>query len=66
MAIIKSCEQFENAVIDCADLTITEYKEDCADTFDILKVLKRWDGIPNITVTIEWRGEKRRDDESSV
>lgn len=39
-------------MIDCSDMTLTEYEEDGTRTYRIEDILKRWDGVPNIEIEI--------------
>ena len=50
MADFERRERFENAVIDMKDLTITDNETRC---YDLMSLLKRWDGVVGITLTIE-------------
>lgn len=52
MAAIEGCELYRNATIDCADMTLTEYRENDVRIYDIKEILKRWDGIPDIEILI--------------
>ena len=53
MADILHQETFENAIIDARDRTITEYKEDGAMCYSLDELLKRWDGVVGIKLTIQ-------------
>ena len=55
MAFQELREQFTNATIDCADGTLTEFQKDKVSTYSIEEILKRWNGISNITLIIERR-----------
>lgn len=55
MAFQELREQFTNATIDCSDGTLTEFHRDEVRTYSIKEILKRWNGVPNITLTIERR-----------
>lgn len=46
-------EYFKNALIDTQDMTITEFDKDAARTYDLLDVLRRWDGVPDVNISIE-------------
>lgn len=52
MAITAECERYENAMIDTSDMTITEYAKDSVYTYSLRELLKRWDGVMGITLTI--------------
>lgn len=52
MASVVKSESFENATIDINDMTITEYGRDDTKSYSLLELLKRWDGIPNITLSV--------------
>lgn len=53
MADFERRERFENAVIDMKDLTITEFTDNETRCYDLMSLLKRWDGVVGITPTIE-------------
>ena len=53
MADFERRERFENAVIDMKDLTITEFTDSETRCYDLMSLLKRWDGVFGITLTIE-------------
>lgn len=55
MAFIEKCEQYKNATIDLSDNTLTEYGRDDVRVYSIEEILKRWDGVPDIVLTIERR-----------
>ena len=55
MAFQEKREQYTNAMIDCSDGTLTEFHWDGVSSFSITEILKRWDGVPDITLTIERR-----------
>lgn len=57
MAIHEDCERYLHATIDLMDGTLTEFYPDCIKTFSVADILKRWDGVPDITITIERRTE---------
>ena len=44
MAVQERREEYSNAMIDCSDMTLTEYS--------IEEILKRWNGVPDIKITI--------------
>lgn len=50
-------ERYKNATIDCDDMTLTEYDKDEVRTYDLNEILTRWDGIANITLSIQRREE---------
>ena len=52
MASVVKSENFENATIDINDMTITEYGRDDTKSYSLFELLKRWDGIPNITLSV--------------
>lgn len=52
MATTSRSERFENAIIDLQDMTITEYGRDYAKSYSIPELLKRWDGVAGISLTI--------------
>lgn len=52
MADFERRERFENAVIDMKDLTITEFTDNETRCYDLMSLLKRWDGVVGITLTI--------------
>ena len=57
MAFCEKREKYAKATIDLSDGTLTEFYPDGTKTFNIDDILKRWDGVPNITLTIERRTE---------
>ncbi len=57
MAFYEKREKYAQATIDLSDGTLTEFYPDGTKTFNIDDILKRWDGVPNITLTIERRAE---------
>lgn len=57
MAFCEKREKYAQATIDLSDGTLTEFYPDGTKTFNIDDILKRWDGVPNITLTIERRTE---------
>lgn len=50
-------ERYKNATIDYKDMTLTEYDKDEARTYDLNEILARWDGVANITLSIQRREE---------
>lgn len=52
MSMVVKSESFENAIIDTSDMTITEYDTDSVRTYSLLELLKRWDGVVVVTLTI--------------
>lgn len=52
MSMVVKSESFENAIIDTSDMTITEYDTDSVRTYSLLALLKRWDGVVGVTLTI--------------
>lgn len=52
MADLVQSETFTNAIIDVDDLTLTEYGEESVKVYSIYELLRRWDGIVGITLTI--------------
>jgi hypothetical protein len=55
MAFTEKREQYKNAVLDLSDKTLTEYGCDEVRVYSIEEILKRWDGVPDIVLTIERR-----------
>ncbi len=55
MAIRESCERYSHAVIDCSDMTLTEFCTDNVRTYDIMEILSRWNGVPDIEIEIRQR-----------
>lgn len=55
MAVQESREIYSHATIDCSDMTLTEYCPDDTRTYNIMEILKRWDGIPDIEIEIRQR-----------
>lgn len=52
MAVQERREVYSHAMIDCSDMTLTEYRGDDTKTYSIIEVLKRWNGIPGIEIEI--------------
>lgn len=46
-------EIYTNAIIDAKDKTITEYHDDAIKTYSLLDLIKRWDGVVGISLTIQ-------------
>lgn len=44
MADFEQRERFDNAIIDLSDMTITEYTDCDTKCYDLMNLLKRWDG----------------------
>ncbi len=44
---------FKSAVINVEDMTLTEELKDETNEFDIMDILKAWDGIPGVSITIK-------------
>ena len=57
MAYQDRVERYEHATIDLADQTVTEYSDDAVRTYAIEEILRRWNGVPDVTITIERRRE---------
>ena len=55
MAVQESREIYSHATIDCSDMTLTEYRPDDTRTYNIMEILKRWDGVPDIEIEIRQR-----------
>ncbi len=55
MAVQERREMYAHAIIDCSDMTLTEYQKDDAKTYGIVEILKRWDGVPDIEIEIRQR-----------
>ena len=53
MADLLRKETFRNAIVDAIDRTITEYGEDSVHCYSIDELIKRWDGVVGITLTIQ-------------
>lgn len=52
MAYVDKCESFTNAIVDSDDMTITEYLDDSVNTYSLYEFIKRWDGVPGVTLSI--------------
>lgn len=52
MAEVAKSECYENAIIDLKDMTITEYGRDFSHCYSLHELLKRWDGVVGITLSI--------------
>lgn len=44
---------YKNATICFADMSITEYSKDETKTFSLVKLLKDWDGIDGVSLTVK-------------
>ena len=53
MAVVQRKETYVNAIIDCKDMSITEFEDDSARTYSISDILQRWDGVPDVSLTIQ-------------
>ena len=53
MAKVSKSASFKGAVINKADMTITEYSKDEKRVFSLEKLLSDWDGIENISLTFK-------------
>lgn len=53
MADFERRERFDNAIIDLSDMTVTEYTDCDTKCYDLMNLLKRWDGVVGINLTIE-------------
>ena len=52
MAIRERREKYSHATIDTSDMTVTEYTHDGARTYSIREILERWNGLPDIEISI--------------
>lgn len=52
MAMREQREVYSHAMIDCSDMTLTEYDSDNIRTYSLMEILKRWAGIPDIKIEI--------------
>lgn len=52
MAVRERREAYSHAMIDCSDMTLTEYDMNGARSYNIKEILERWNGIPNIEIEI--------------
>ena len=53
MAKSTKAVSFQKAQINLEDMTLTEYLKDETNTFNIMDILKEWDGIDNINWSIK-------------
>ena len=53
MADFERSELFVNAGIDMKEITITEFTDSETRCYDLMSLLKRWDGVVGIALTIE-------------
>jgi hypothetical protein len=44
---------FKNSTINLKDMTITEYIKDDSTTYNIMDVLKDWDGIDGVSLSLK-------------
>lgn len=52
MAIRERREEYSHATIDTSDMTVTEYTHNGARTYSIREILERWNGLPDIEISI--------------
>ncbi|MCM1224338.1 MAG: YonK family protein [Lachnospiraceae bacterium] len=52
MATAVKSESFTNAVINAEDMTITEFSPDSMRTYSLIEFLRRWDGVPDVVLSI--------------
>lgn len=57
MAQQENREWYENAVIDCHDMTLTEFRPDHVRSYSLMEILQRWSDIPNISIAISRSAE---------
>ena len=57
MAKVSKSMSFKNAVIDLENNTITEFTKDDTKVYGLGDVLKTWDGIEGISVSIKQEDE---------
>lgn len=57
MAKVSKSMSFKNAVIDLENNTITEFTKDDTKVYGLRDVLKTWDGIEGISVSIKQEDE---------
>lgn len=50
MASCTKEEWFMHCTIDCSDMTVTEFLEDSVKTYSITDILRRWSGLPGVTI----------------
>lgn len=55
MAVQEKRESFCHAMIDCSDMTLTEYHADGTQTYSIHEILERWNGVPDVEIEIRQR-----------
>jgi len=54
MAKKTAAVSFKNACISLGNMTITEVSKDNIEEFNLIEVLKSWDGIDGISLTIKY------------
>ena len=57
MAEMERCEHFEHAIIDCSDMTLTEYGKHGVRVYSLREILERWNGVVDVELTIRRRTE---------
>lgn len=55
MAVLERREEYTHAVIDTSDMTISEYTHDGVRIYSIFEILERWNGTPDIEISIRQR-----------
>lgn len=63
MAKRNQTESYKKAMIDYENMEITEYEKDSINTYSIHTILKRWNGVEGITLTIKTDEEIQPDKE---
>lgn len=53
MAKISKSMAFKDAQLNLNDMTLTEFKKDDTTEYNIMDILKEWDGIEGISLTIK-------------
>ena len=48
-------EVYSSAMIDCSDMTLTEYHNDGLKVYDINEILRRWENVPDLIIEIRQR-----------
>ena len=55
MAEQEKREVYSSAMIDCSDMTLTEYHKDGLKVYDINEILRRWENVPDLIIEIRQR-----------
>jgi len=64
--VLTKTQKFKNAIISRTDGTITEIYKDDEKIYILDKILKEWDGIEGVSITISLNSDVEEDGEVEV